>query len=427
MPDNLVLSMKQLKIAMLSVHSCPLGRLGEKDTGGMSVYVRELARELGRRGHVVDVYTRVHDPNDDLVVELGHKARLIHLNAGEERDIDKLELYPHLDEFACNLENVRKRSGMRYDLIHSHYWLSGWVGKRVQEWWGIPHIIMFHTLGAVKNAVGIGEGEAKLRIEIEKVLTNKCHRIIAATAKERDDLVHYYGASPDTITIIPCGVNLELFQPMDRPLARQRFNLDEEKIVLFVGRIDPLKGIENLLVTVSNLSRTHHLKLIVAGGGDKTQSEVARLKGLSRQLQIDDQVAFLGSMSQEDLPQLYNAADVCVVPSYYESFGLVALESLACGTPVVATRVGGVESLIRQGETGYIVAGNAPQTLADTIATLFSGQSNGIRPASYIRGSVAGFNWSNIAAAILDQYQQTLRPMRRAEASSCTSHPTASR
>ncbi|MCD5413267.1 MAG: glycosyltransferase, partial [Dehalococcoidia bacterium] len=311
--------MKRLKIAMLSVHSCPLGRLGEKDTGGMSVYVRELARELGRRGHLVDVYTRVHDPNDDLVVELGHKARLIHLNAGEERDIDKLELYPHLDEFACNLENVRKRSGMRYDLIHSHYWLSGWVGERVQEWWGIPHIIMFHTLGAVKNAVGIGEGEAKLRIEIEKVLANKCHRIIAATAKERDDLVHYYGASPDTITIIPCGVNLELFQPMDRPLARQRLNLDGEKVVLFVGRIDPLKGIENLLVAVSNLSRTHHLKLIVAGGGDKTQSEVERLKGLSRQLQIDDQVAFLGSMSQEDLPQLYNAADVCVVPSYYES------------------------------------------------------------------------------------------------------------
>ncbi|MCL0057243.1 glycosyltransferase [Dehalococcoidia bacterium] len=404
---------RRLKIAMLSVHSCPLGRLGEKDTGGMSVYVRELARQLGRRGHLVDVYTRVHDPNDDLVVELGLKARLIHLNAGEERDIDKLALYPHLDEFACNLENIRKRSDIRYDLIHSHYWLSGWVGERVQEWWGIPHITMFHTLGAVKNAVGIGEGEAKLRIETEKDLANKCHRIIAATTKERDDLVHHYGASPDTITVIPCGVNLELFQPVDRTLARQRLNLDGERVVLFVGRIDPLKGIENLLVAVSNLSRTHHLKLIVAGGGDKTQSEVERLKGLSRQLQIDDQVAFLGSMSQEDLPQLYNAADVCVVPSYYESFGLVALESLACGTPVVATRVGGIESLIRQGETGYIVAGNAPETLADTIATLFSSQSNGIRSASYIRGSVAGFNWSNVAAAMLKQYEETLRSMRR--------------
>ena len=407
--------MDALKIAMLSVHSCPLGRLGEKDTGGMSVYVRELARELGRRGHLVDVYTRVHDPNDDLVVELGRKARLIHLNAGEERDIDKLALYPHLDEFACNLEGFRKRSGMRYDLVHSHYWLSGWVGERVQQWWNTPHIIMFHTLGSVKNAVGIGEGEAKVRIETEKDLANKCHRIIAATTKERDDLVHYYGASPDTISVIPCGVNLGLFQPMDRPLARQRLNLDGEKVILFVGRIDPLKGIENLLVAVSNLSRRHRLKLIVAGGGDKTQSEVERLKGLSRQLQINDQVAFLGSMSQEYLPQLYNAADVCVVPSYYESFGLVALESLACGTPVVSTRVGGIESLIRQGETGYIVAGNAPQTLTEAIGKLLSEQNNGIRSGGYIRGSVAGFNWANIAGAMLNQYEETLRTYEAAD------------
>lgn len=412
MPDNLLLSMKQLKIAMLSVHSCPLGRLGEKDTGGMSVYVRELARQLGRRGHLVDVYTRMHDPNDDLVVELGPKARLIHLNAGEERDIDKLELYPHLNEFARNLEDFRRRSDTKYDLIHSHYWLSGWVGERVQGWWGIPHIIMFHTLGAVKDAVGIGDGEARLRIETERVLANKCHRIIVATAKERDDLVHYYGASPDTISIIPCGVNLELFQPMDRTLARQQWNLNGEKVVLFVGRIDPLKGIENLLVAVSNLSRTHHLKLIVAGGGDRAQSEVERLKGLSTELQIDDQVTFLGSMSQEDLPQLYNAADVCVVPSYYESFGLVALESLACGTPVVATRVGGTESLIRQGETGYIVDSNAPQTLSNTIGQLLSSDRNGIRSADYIGNSVAGFNWSNIAEAMVEQYEETLRPLR---------------
>jgi len=404
--------MSVLRIAMLSVHSCPLGRLGEKDTGGMSVYIRELARELGRRGHLVDVYTRVHDPNDNQVVELGRKARLIHLNAGEERDIDKLALYPHLDEFACNLDDFRKRNGIRYDLVHSHYWLSGWVGERVQQWWNIPHIIMFHTLGAVKNAIGAGPCETELRTQTEKDLANECQRVIAATTKEREDLVHYYGAPPDTISVVPCGVNLELFQHMDRPLARQRLNLDGEKVILFVGRIDPLKGIENLLAAVGNLSRTHHLKLIVAGGGDKTQSEVERLKDLSRQLQIDEQVTFLGSMSQEDLPQLYNAADVCVVPSYHESFGLVALESLACGTPVVATRVGGIESMIRQGETGYIVADNAPQTLADTIGKLLSEQINGIRSASYIRESVAGFSWANIAGSMLNQYQQTLYESR---------------
>lgn len=406
------MNFKQLKIAMLSVHSCPLGRLGEKDTGGMSVYVRELARELGRLGHLVDVFTRVHDPDDDQIVELGHRARLIHLNAGEERDIDKLALYPHLDEFAGNLEDFRRHSGFQYDLVHSHYWLSGWVGERVRQWWAIPHVIMFHTLGVVKNAIGAGPGESELRTETEQDLSISSTRIIAATPKERDILVHYHGASPESIGVVPCGVNLELFHPMDRSLARQRLDLNGEKVILFVGRIDPLKGIENLLLAVSVLKRTHHLKLIVAGGGDKTQSEVERLSGLSRQLEIDDQVTFLGSMSQEDLPQLYNAADVCVVPSYYESFGLVALESLACGTPVVATRVGGIESVIQHGETGYIVADNSPQKLTDTIGELLSSQGNGMRSAGGIRESVGGFNWSNIAGAMLRQYEETLRQIR---------------
>ena len=367
----------------------------------MSVYVRELARELGRRGHLVDVYTRVHDPNEDQVVKLGRKARLVHLKAGGE-DIHKLALYPHLAEFACNLEDFRKRNGIRYDLIHSHYWLSGWVGKWVQQWWGIPHAIMFHTLGAVKNAVGANETE--LRTETEKDLATGCNRIIASTERERDDLAYYCGASRETIGVVPCGVNLELFRPMDRERARQILNLDGAKVILFVGRIDPLKGIENLLV--ADLSRTQHLQLIVAGGDD---NEIERLKALSRELHIDDSVTFLGSVSQEELPRLYSAADVCVAPSYYESFGLVALESLACGTPVVATRVGGIESLIQQGKTGYIAADNAPQTLADTIARLFSSQNSGIRSAGYIRESVTRFNWANIAEAILKQYQETLR------------------
>jgi len=403
------MTVEQLKIAMLSVHSCPLGKLGEKDTGGMSVYVRELARELGRRGHLVDVYTRVHHSRGEQIVDLGYNARLIHLKAGGSKDMHKLMLYPHLAEFACNLENFRKHNGFQYDLIHSHYWLSGWVGKWVQQWWNIPHIIMFHTLGAVKNTIGVGEDETELRIQAEKELaTNSCHRIIAATKRERDDLIHYYGTPPGTISVVPCGVNLELFQPMDQELARQQLNLNGEKVVLFVGRIDPLKGIENLLFAISNLTKTHRLKLLVIGGDDKTQSEIERLRSLSKYLHIDDSVTFLGLVSQEELPPFYNAANVCVVPSYYESFGLVALESLACGTPVVATRVGGIESVIRQGETGYVVSDNAPQHLADTIDMLLSKQDNGFRSASYIRESVARFSWSNIAEAMLEEYEEML-------------------
>ena len=247
----------QLRIAMLSAHSCPLGRLGTKDTGGMSVYVLELARELGKCGHLVDVYTRVHDPRDKQVYELGQNARLIHLKAGKDGEIDKLAVYSHLPDFARRLENFRKRNHLHYDLIYSHYWLSGWVGRHLQEWWDIPHMAMFHTLGAVKNAIGVGEAEPELRIETERCLVKDCHRIIAATEGEKADLIWHYGASPETIRVIPCGVNLELFQPVDRIAAKQQLNLNGSKTILFAGRIEPLKGIDKLLKAVTSVSYTH--------------------------------------------------------------------------------------------------------------------------------------------------------------------------
>jgi len=175
----------QLRIAMLSVHSCPVGQLGARDTGGMSVCIRELARELGRRGHLVDIYTRIHDPKDPQIIELGEKARLIHLRAGKDEVLRKLAVYSYLSEFVHNLEDFRKYNGLQYDLVFSHYWLSGRVGEYLQRWWNVPHITMFHTLGAIKNAIGIGREEPKLRIEVERDLTRNCHRIIATTGKEK--------------------------------------------------------------------------------------------------------------------------------------------------------------------------------------------------------------------------------------------------
>ena len=160
--------MNKLRMAILSVHSCPMGNLGARDTGGMSVYIRELARALGQQGHYVDVYTRVHDPADPQIVDIARNARLIHLSVGQEEAIPKLALYSYLPEFACNLENFRKSAGLQYDLVFSHYWLSGMVGEYLQQWWHVPHIAMFHTLGAVKNAIGIGEDEPELRMVTER-------------------------------------------------------------------------------------------------------------------------------------------------------------------------------------------------------------------------------------------------------------------
>ncbi len=399
----------QLKIAMLSVHSCPVGELGSKDTGGMSVYIREVARELGERGHLVDVYTRVHDPKDSQIVELGQNARLIHLKAGNNEEMHKLAIYPHLADFACALEDFRKRNGLHYDLVHSHYWLSGWVGRWIGSWWGVPHIAMFHTLGAVKNAIGVGQREPELRIAAEKELVQNCHRIIAATEREKEELMRYYGASAERVSVIPCGVNLELFQPVDKETARRQLGFDHDDIILYVGRIEPLKGVDRLLLAMTYLEKRRGVRLVIIGGDNHSQPEVERLRSLSQELHIPDSVTFLGTVKQEELPRYYSAADVCVVPSYYESFGLVALESLACGTPVVAAKVGGVESVISQGGTGYVVIDNAPHLLADKIAMLLSTSDACTEPVSATRASVARFSWSNIAEAIVEEYRAVVR------------------
>jgi D-inositol-3-phosphate glycosyltransferase len=404
----------QLRIAMLSAHSCPVGKLGTKDTGGMSVYIRELACELGKQGHLVDIYTRVHNPKDRQIYELNQNARLIHLRAGEDEEIHKLAVYSYLPDFADNLESFRKCNNLQYDLIFSHYWLSALAGTYLQQWWHVPHITMFHTLGAVKHAINEGaylaldEDELRLRIETEKSLVQKCHHIIAPTETEKDKLIRHYGASSERISVVPCGVNLEQFKALDKAQARQYLGLSNEKIILFVGRIDPLKGIDKLIRALPYLRNIQGLKLLVIGGGEHSQHEIEQLQKLACNLKIQNSVTFLGLVKHEHLPYFYSAADACVVPSYYESFGLVALESLACGTPVVATDVGDFKSIIREGETGYVVGDNVPHRLADKIALLLSRPSTDTKSAQLIRATVSKFSWSNIAEAIISDCQLVL-------------------
>ena len=400
------MSATPLRLAMLSAHSCPVGKLGTRDTGGMSVYIRELACELGKLGHQVDVYTRVHDPKDREVYELGPNARLIHLKAGDDDEIDKLAVYSHLPDFVRNLEAFSAANNAHYDLIFSHYWLSALAGAHLQQLWHVPHIVMFHTLAAAKNAVrqqagpAFGEDEPMLRVEAEREVARACHRIIASTEMGRDELMRYYDASPHKISVVPCGVNLEQFRLIGRAEARCHLGLDHEKIALFVGRMDPLKGLDKLITALSYLQDTQGLRLIVIGGDEHNSHEIEQLRQLACELKVQDSVSFLGLVRHGQLPYYYNAADVCVVPSYYESFGLVALESLACGTPVLATDVGSHRAVIREGETGYIIGNNDPRTIADRLATLLfrPGTPESIAPA--IRATVGELAWSNIAAAI---------------------------
>ncbi|UCF93184.1 MAG: glycosyltransferase [Desulfobacterales bacterium] len=397
---------EQLKIAMFSVHSSPIGELGTKDTGGMSVYIRELARELGRRGHHVDIFTHFPKARSNQIIDLYANVRLIHLSIGNNGHIDKQSLYPYLAEYFQMLEKFRAREENQYDLVHSHYWLSGRIGYWAQDYWGVPHILMFHTLGAVKNTLGQGQDEPALRLATERRLAQTCHRILAATDRERAQLMRYYNASPAKIGVVPCGVNLDLFRPADRAQARRRLGLDPaESIVLYVGRFEPLKGIDRLLAAVTRLQHRHRLRLVIVGGDGHQTAESQKLHRLSRNWGIQDAVTFAGRIDQKNLPPYYSAADVLVVPSHYESFGLVALEALACGTPVVATNVGAMVHIIQNGRTGCVIQTAEPGLLAAGIETVLAGTRAGDKSADAIRTSVLGFGWSNVADAINAEYE----------------------
>jgi len=393
---------------MLSVHSSPVGELGTRDTGGMSVYIRELARQLGRQGHWVDIYTRVNPPPKNQIHELYEKVRLIQLGAGNNGHLHKLAFYPHLADFFREVEEFKARQALDYHLIHSHYWLSGRVGSWAQESWNVPHIFMFHTVGAVKNNTLGSEKEPELRTATEKYLAKHCDRILVATEKERGHLVQHYEASPETIGVVPCGVNLDLFRPSNKARTRQQLGFAQnESVVLFVGRFAPLKGIDRLLEAAAYLKNHERLRLVIVGGDGQDTPESKHLQKLSRNLGIQNLVTFVGRIPQDKLPPYYSAADVLVVPSYYESFGLVALESLASGTPVVATKVGAMESILQDGKTGQVVSNGSATLLADGIRSFIS-RSNPIS-ADTIRASVLRFSWENVASAMIDEYTAVLQ------------------
>jgi len=396
---------QRLNIAMISIHSCPLAVLGGRDTGGMNVYVREVAAELASRGHNVDIYTKAHQPQHGPPINLGPNVRIIHLDTGADEDMPKLAIYDYIHKLAGVAENFRKYNQLEYDVIHSHYWLSGLIGKQLQTLWCVPHAVMFHTLGAIKNEVGIGENEPELRIESEKEVVSSCQRIIASTAGEAEGLVQFYGTSPDKISVIPCGVNLKLFRPVDRETARRELGLDHQKVILFVGRMDPLKGLEQLLTAMTYLDGQKPPILMVVGGDADSQGQA--LQKMAVELGIERRVKFFGSVPQSRLPLFYSAADVCAIPSYYESFGMVALESLACGTPILATNVGDMKNIVRSDEMGSIVADNSPLSLASEISGLIYAPEDG-KLFEARRETIAGFSWSAIADKMLSEYYTLL-------------------
>jgi D-inositol-3-phosphate glycosyltransferase len=420
------------RVAMLSVHTCPLATLGGKETGGMNVYVRDLSRELGRRGIAVDCFTRSQNPNIPRVTtRLGPNGRVIHVPAGPEAPYDKNRIVDHLPQFVRGVQDFSRQEGLRYDVIHSHYWLSGLAARGLRRAWGAPIIQMFHTLGQMKNSVATTpqEWETERRIEGEAEVMALADRLVAATPLERAQMVWLYGADAGKIAVVPCGVDLELFRPIPQAEAKEVLGVPFERcVILFVGRIEPLKGIDTLLRAIALFAPEmpcwrDELAVIIIGGApgagvEQVNAELARLERLRAELGIEDLVTFQGAEDQDTLAYYYSAAEMVVMPSHYESFGMVALEAMACGTPVVASKVGGLAFNVQDGETGFLVPHRDAEALAAKIRLLLKDKELRHRLGQQASRWAQRYGWPVIADQILDLYEQ-VQPISLSAAQIC--------
>jgi D-inositol-3-phosphate glycosyltransferase len=396
------------RIAVISMHTSPTASLGQNGNGGLNVYVREVANAFSERGIATDIFTRRQTPDDPLVDQLAPLSRVIYLPAG--RGLDKYSLYDEVPGFAARIAGFAEREGIAYDLLFSHYWLSGEVAclLRPEFAGGWAHIA--HTLGLVKNqtlAAG-ARPEPALRIRVEGEIAQQADLLIASTADESAELVNAYGADPDRVFVVPPGVDLSMFQPIDRGEARRKIGYGPGRLLVFVGRLERLKGVEVAIRALALLRDRHHddVRLLILGedSKDSEESEKDRLKAIASELRVRDRVDFLGTVAHHELPFFYSAADVCVMPSYSESFGLVGLEAQACSRPVVGSDVTGLRSVVRDEVTGYLVGGHDPAAYAERIGRLLDNRELAEQMGMRGRLLAQRFSWTRTADRLADLF-----------------------
>lgn len=360
-----------MKIALLSVHGCPLRMAGTKDVGGMNIYINEISKSLSSISSniKVDIFSRRHDLFDPFIVKINDNVRVIHIPAGAP-SLSKTDTYDLLEEFTKRISEFTLESQITYDYIWSHYWLSGIVGIELNKVWRIPHIVTFHTIFSIKQFYNINlETDHKMRSKSEEIISNKVDMIITFTEHEKRWLIEHFKVNEKKIKIIYPGVDKNKFHSINKIYSNEknpRFKLD----LLFVGRNESIKGLDVLINSLRNISKHYKWRLNVVGG-EYIDSELIAIKNKLGADKFLNSINFISSVSHTKLYEYYDRSDLLIVPSYYESFGLVALESMACSTPVIASNVGGLGILIKSGYNGFLFEAGDEYNLSKIIISMY--------------------------------------------------------
>lgn len=406
------------RIALISEHASPIACLGGIDSGGQNVYVSEIARHITSCGYEVDIITRWDDAELPQVINWWAGARIIHVAAGPRHPVEKELLLPYMQEFFDSFQQFVDDHDLRYALIHANFWMSGWVAQKFKQARGVPFVITFHALGYVRKLYQNGSDRFPAeRIDIERSVIAEASRIIAECPQDRLDLLSYYGARDERITVIPCGFNPNEFFPVDQLLARRTVGLPKDvKIILQLGRLVPRKGIDNVIMSLAHLSKSRNdVRLVIVGGEHEdpernhADPEVQRLWSIAQEQGVSSQVIFVGRRNREMLRYYYSAANVFVTTPWYEPFGITPIEAMACGVPVVGACVGGIKYSIEDGKTGFLVDPKRPEELAWKLELML--RSEEMRAAMGKEGANRAhrlFTWALIADQLKVVYEEVI-------------------
>jgi hypothetical protein len=411
---------------MLSEHASPVALLGSVDAGGQNTYVDEVSRQLGTLGCDVDVFTRRDAEAVSEVVAWAPGVRVINLPAGPARFLPKDDLWPIMPDFERALLDFAARDGVRYDILHGNFWMSGWVTARLRRRLDIPAVQIFHAMGVTKQRhQGAADTSPHERIEVEKGVIRAVDRLIAQCPAERAELVEEYGANPAKIALIPSAVNLSRFRPVPQAIARERIGLRASgPVIAYIGRMLPRKDPQNIVRALALLARSRALTgapaitLLCVGGETREPDpaatpEIGALQRLARELGVAENVRFMGSRQPSELSDYYSAADVAVTTPWYEPFGLTPLEAQACGRPVIGSAVGGIPFTVRDGDTGYLVPPRDPEALAARLATLLAQPDVCKRMGQAARARVEReFSWRLVGQRTRTLYETLIAPTR---------------